>query len=110
MLGGHAWRARGARAYNWGQGRSPQRGPGAEPQVENLASISGTTSASLPLRPQFVSPLRFDCRLIMHQIKVSNLENFHGNDTTVYVTCTLRDLNATGIHRRTDHVPEQITD
>jgi len=30
---GRAWRARGARAYNGGLGRSPQRSPGAEPLV-----------------------------------------------------------------------------
>jgi len=28
-----AWRARGARAYNGGLARSPQRGPGTEPLV-----------------------------------------------------------------------------
>jgi len=30
---GGPWRALGARAYNGGLGRSPQRGPGAEPLV-----------------------------------------------------------------------------
>jgi len=39
MWGGHAWRPRGARAYNWVWGQSPQRGPGAEPLV--MASGGG---------------------------------------------------------------------
>ena len=34
-----AWRARRARAYNGGLGRSPQRGPGAEPLVRGSGGL-----------------------------------------------------------------------
>ena len=39
-----AWRARRARAYNGGLGRSPQRGPGAKPLV------SGVQGGEAPLK------------------------------------------------------------